>query len=121
MKDGIRIVDPFAQNFKAIQIDFAYRGRGCHGVADPNRRLEDDAGGEKNRAISRKLGAQQGRDIADGQRAMRHPAAEHGLARILLVEMHRVHVARGFAEQLHVALRHGAGIGIGLPDLQIFQ
>src|ERR1700710_280960 len=43
---------------------------------------------------------------------MRDAAPEDGLARIVLVEMHRVHVAGGLAEQLYVALRHGA-LGTG--------
>ena len=38
---------------------------------------------------------------------MRHPAPEHGLAGIGLVEMHRIHVAGGLAEQLDVALGDG--------------
>src|ERR1700722_6103568 len=51
-------------------IDLAYRGGGHHRVTDPDRQLEHDAGGEKDRTAARQLGAQEGRDEADRKRAM---------------------------------------------------
>ena len=69
--------------------------------------LNIDAGGHEDRARARQLRAHHRRDEADGQHAMRDPAAEYGLAGIVLVEMHRIHVAGGFAEQLDVALGDG--------------
>ncbi len=51
---------------------------------------------------------EQRRDIADGQRAVRHPPPEHGLAGILFVEMDRIHVAGRLAEHLDVMFGDGA-------------
>ena len=55
------------------------------------------------------------------ERAMRHPAPEHGLARKLLVEMHRIHVAGGLAEQLDVALGDGVFRAGGHARLQFVE
>ena len=48
---------------------------------------------------------------------MRDAAPEDGLAGIILVEMHRVHVAGGLAEQLDVALGDGLAMLADMPGL----
>ena len=102
-------------------IDFAHRGGGHHGVADPHRGLEHDAGGQEDRTVARQLGAQQGRNEPDAEGAMRHPAPEHRPAREFLIEMHRIHVAGGLAEQLDVALGDGMFRRGGHAGLQLIE
>ena len=76
------------------------------------RAHEDGAG-------ARQLRAQHRRDEAEDRHAMGDAAAEHGLARKVLVEMHRIHVAGDFAEQLDVALGHGLVEAVAHAGLQV--
>ena len=104
--------EPFTHLAGAVHDGFAprhlaHRADGGDRVADPDRRLEHDGGGNEDRAFARQLRAHHRRDEPHGERAMRDPAAEYGLAGKVLVEMDRVHVPGGFAEQLDVPFANG--------------
>src|SRR5215471_15060753 len=106
-RNVLHLADAVEHHAALFGIHLAHRARRYDRVADADGRFEASGCAHEDRARSRYLHAEHGRDVGCAQHPVRDAPLEDRALCVLLVEMNRILIAAHLTKELHVALRHG--------------